>query len=450
MKRILGKLYVQVLIAVVLGAIVGVLFPETGTALKPIGDGFIKLIKMLLAPVIFLTVVSGIARMENMKELGRVGVRALLYFEVVSTLALAIGLIVVDVFKPGAGMNIDPKALDTSSIATYTTQAPHNSFMDFILSIIPDTIVDAFAKGNVLQILLFSILLGVALANAGPRARIFIDVIDSLMRGMFNIVNMVMRLAPIGAFGAIAFTIGKYGFGSMFSLGKLMACVYLTCVVFVIFVLGPICRYSGFSLWKFLRFIKEELFTVLGTSSSESVLPQMITKMEQAGCSKPVAGMMIPAGLSFNPDGQAIYYTIAAIFIAQATNTPLTLTDQLIVLAVLMFTSKGSAGVSGSGFIILAATLASLGSIPVSGMVLLLGVDRFMSEARAITNTIGNGVGCLAIAKWVGALDTARLKRALDGEEEAVEEAVVAKAPGFTLQSENAHPLGGVKAVTRS
>ena len=306
MKRILGKLYVQVLIAVVLGAIVGVLFPETGTALKPIGDGFIKLIKMLLAPVIFLTVVSGIARMENMKELGRVGVRALLYFEVVSTLALAIGLIVVDVFKPGAGMNIDPKALDTSSIATYTTQAPHNSFMDFILSIIPDTIVDAFAKGNVLQILLFSILLGVALANAGPRARIFIDVIDSLMRGMFNIVNMVMRLAPLGAFGAIAFTIGKYGFGSMFSLGKLMACVYLTCVVFVIFVLGPICRYSGFSLWKFLRYIKEELFTVLGTSSSESVLPQMITKMEQAGCSKPVAGMMIPAGLSFNPDGQAI------------------------------------------------------------------------------------------------------------------------------------------------
>jgi DAACS family dicarboxylate/amino acid:cation (Na+ or H+) symporter/aerobic C4-dicarboxylate transport protein len=448
MKRILGKLYVQVLIAVVLGAIVGVLFPETGTALKPIGDGFIKLIKMLLAPVIFLTVVSGIARMENMKELGRVGVRALLYFEVVSTLALAIGLIVVDVFKPGAGMNIDPKALDTSSIATYTTQAPHNSFMDFILSIIPDTIVDAFAKGNVLQILLFSILLGVALANAGPRARIFIDVIDSLMRGMFNIVNMVMRLAPLGAFGAIAFTIGKYGFGSMFSLGKLMACVYLTCVVFVIFVLGPICRYSGFSLWKFLRYIKEELFTVLGTSSSESVLPQMITKMEQAGCSKPVAGMMIPAGLSFNPDGQAIYYTIAAIFIAQATNTPLTLTDQLIVLAVLMFTSKGSAGVSGSGFIILAATLASLGNIPVSGMVLLLGVDRFMSEARAITNTIGNGVGCLAIAKWVGALDTARLKRVLDGEEQVVEEVVAAKTPSFTLQPENAHPLGGVKTAS--
>ena len=450
MKRILSKLYVQVLIAVVLGAIVGVLLPETAASLKPIGDGFIKLIKMLLAPVIFLTVVSGIARMENMKELGRVGVRALLYFEVVSTLALAIGLIVVDVFKPGAGMNIDPKALDTSSITTYTTQAPHNSFMDFILSIIPDTIVGAFAQGNVLQILLFSILLGVALANAGPRARIFIDVIDSLMKGMFNIVNMVMRLAPIGAFGAIAFTIGKYGFGSMFSLGKLMACVYLTCVVFVIFVLGPICRYSGFSLWKFLRFIKEELFTVLGTSSSESVLPQMITKMERAGCSKPVAGMMIPAGLSFNPDGQAIYYTIAAIFIAQATNTPLTLTDQLIVLAVLMFTSKGSAGVSGSGFIILAATLASLGKIPVSGMVLLLGVDRFMSEARAITNTIGNGVGTLAIAKWVGALDMAKLNRALEGKDEEVEEPVAVKPAGFALQPDASSSLAATKVVTRS
>ncbi|MDB5980998.1 MAG: C4-dicarboxylate transporter, partial [Pseudomonas sp.] len=411
-----SKLYVQVLIAVILGAIVGVLFPETGTALKPIGDGFIKLIKMLLAPVIFLTVVTGIGRMENMKELGRVGVRALLYFEVVSTLALLVGLVVVDVFKPGAGMNINAAALDTSSLATYTSAVKHDSAMDFLLNIIPDTVVDAFAKGNVLQILMFSILLGVALANAGPKAKMFIDVLDSLMQGMFRMVNMVMRLAPIGAFGAIAFTIGKYGFGSLFSLGKLMACVYLTCILFVVFVLGPICRYSGFSLWKLLRFIKEELFTVLGTSSSESVLPQLITKMEKVGVSKPVAGMMIPAGLTFNPDGQAIYYTIAAIFIAQATNTPLTLTDQLIVLAVLMFTSKGSAGVTGSGFIILAATLASLGTIPVSGMVLLLGVDRFMSEARAITNTIGNAVGTMAIAKWVGALDSAKMQRALNGE----------------------------------
>jgi DAACS family dicarboxylate/amino acid:cation (Na+ or H+) symporter/aerobic C4-dicarboxylate transport protein len=413
MKRIVGKLYVQVLIAVILGALVGVFVPETGAALKPLGDAFIKLIKMLLAPVIFLTVVTGIARMENMKELGRVGFRALLYFEVVSTLALVVGLVVVDVFKPGAGMNIDVASLDTSSLATYTTAVKHASFMDFVMNIIPDTIVDAFAKGNVLQILLFSILLGVALAHVGPRAKVFVDTLDSLMQGMFRIVNMVMRLAP---FGAIAFTIGKYGFGSLFSLGKLMACVYLTCAVFVIFVLGPICRYSGFSLWKFLKFIKEELFTVLGTSSSESVLPQMISKMEKAGVSKPVAGMIIPSGLTFNPDGQAIYYTIAAIFIAQATNTPLTLTDQLIVLAVLMFTSKGSAGVTGSGFIILAATLSSLGTIPVAGMVLLLGVDRFMSEARAITNTIGNGVGTMAIAKWVGALDTVKMHKALNGE----------------------------------
>ncbi|MFK3799457.1 dicarboxylate/amino acid:cation symporter [Pseudomonas sp. NPDC088444] len=420
MKKMLSKLYVQVLIAVILGAIVGVLVPDTAASLKPLGDAFIKLIKMLLAPVIFLTVVSGIARMESMKELGRVGFRALLYFEVVSTLALVVGLIVVDVFKPGAGMNINAATLDTSSLATYTAAVKHDSFMDFVMNIIPDTIVDAFAKGNVLQILLFSILLGVALAQVGPRGKFFVDALDSLMQGMFRIVNMVMRLAPIGAFGAIAFTIGKYGFGSLFSLGKLMACVYLTCALFVMFVLGPICRYSGFSLWKFLRFIKEELFTVLGTSSSESVLPQMIAKMEKAGVSKPVAGMIIPSGLTFNPDGQAIYYTIAAIFIAQATNTPLTLTDQLIVLAVLMFTSKGSAGVTGSGFIILAATLASLGTIPVAGMVLLLGVDRFMSEARAITNTIGNGVGTMAIAKWVGALDTEKMNRALNGQPETV------------------------------
>jgi DAACS family dicarboxylate/amino acid:cation (Na+ or H+) symporter/aerobic C4-dicarboxylate transport protein len=428
MKSILSKLYVQVLLAVILGAIVGVAFPETGEALKPIGDAFIKLIKMLLAPVIFLTVVTGIAKMENMKELGRVGLRALIYFEVVSTLALLVGLIVVQVFKPGAGMNVDVAHLDSSSIATYTSAAKHSSFMDFLMGIIPDTIVDAFAKGNILQILLFSILLGIALAKSGPKGQAFVNVLDSLMKGMFVIVNMVMRLAPIGAFGAIAFTIGKYGFGSLFSLGKLMACVYLTCIVFVIFILGPICRYAGFSLWKFLRFIKEELFTVLGTSSSESVLPQMIAKMEKAGVSKPVAGMIIPSGLTFNPDGQAIYYTIAAIFIAQATNTPLTFMDQFIVLAVLMFTSKGSAGVTGSGFIILAATLASLGTIPVAGMVLLLGVDRFMSEARAITNTIGNGVGTMAIAKWVGALDTEKMRKALDGIEE-VDEPKQAKAP---------------------
>ncbi len=443
MKRVLSKLYVQVLLAVVLGITVGAVWPAAGEALAPLGDGFIKLIKMLLAPVIFLTVVSGIASMENMKELGRVGARALIYYEVLSTLALAIGLVVVNLLKPGVGMNIDARTLDTSSIAMYTTAGHHSSVTGFLLGIIPDTVVDAFAKGNVLQILMFSILLGIALANAGPRAKPFIDVMDSLMRGMFNIVNMVMRLAPIGAFGAMAFTVGKYGLGSMFSLGKLMGCVYLTCILFVALVLGPICRYSGFSLWKLLRYLKDELLTVLGTSSSESVVPQLITKMERAGCSKPVAGMMVPAGLSFNPDGQAIYYTIAAIFIAQATNTPLTLTDQLIVLGVLMFTSKGSAGVSGSGFIILAATLASLGTIPVSGMVLLLGVDRFMSGARALTNTIGNGVGTLVIAKWVGALDTARLHKVLEGDE------VTAPVVPLPVDAQAGHEVPEGKAARR-
>lgn len=444
MKRLLGKLYVQVVIAVIAGAVLGVFYPDFATSLKPIGDAFIKLIKMLLAPVIFLTVVTGIAKMNDMRELGRVGIRAFLYFEVVSTLALIVGLVVVDTFKPGAGMNIDPATLDSSAIASYTEAAKHESFIAFMMQIIPNTLGDAFAKGNILQILLFSILLGVALARCGDKGKPIIRTLDSLMHGMFGIVNIVMRLAPLGAFGAIAFTIGKYGFGSLFSLGKLMACFYLTCILFVALVLGPICRVAGFSLWKLLKYLKEELFTVLGTSSSESVLPQMIRKMENAGCSKPVAGMVIPSGLTFNPDGQAIYYTAAATFIAQATNTPLSLTDQLIIMAVLMLTSKGSAGVTGSGFITLAATLASLGTIPVAGMVLLLGVDRFMSEARAITNTIGNGVATLAIARWVGALDRQRLKAALDGkatpapESEAPERGVVAE-PGL--------PALGTKAL---
>lgn len=444
MKRLLGKLYVQVVIAVIAGAVLGVFYPDFATSLKPIGDAFIKLIKMLLAPVIFLTVVTGIAKMNDMRELGRVGIRAFLYFEVVSTLALIVGLVVVDTFKPGAGMNIDPATLDSSAIASYTEAAKHESFIAFMMQIIPNTLGDAFAKGNILQILLFSILLGVALARCGDKGKPIIRTLDSLMHGMFGIVNIVMRLAPLGAFGAIAFTIGKYGFGSLFSLGKLMACFYLTCILFVALVLGPICRVAGFSLWKLLKYLKEELFTVLGTSSSESVLPQMIRKMENAGCSKPVAGMVIPSGLTFNPDGQAIYYTAAATFIAQATNTPLSLTDQLIIMAVLMLTSKGSAGVTGSGFITLAATLASLGTIPVAGMVLLLGVDRFMSEARAITNTIGNGVATLAIARWVGALDRQRLKAALDGKATPAPES---EAPERGVAAEPGLPALGSKAL---
>ncbi|MCO6060303.1 dicarboxylate/amino acid:cation symporter [Pseudomonas sp. MOB-449] len=418
-KRFLGKLYVQVLIGVTLGILLGAIWPQFGADLKPVGDAFIKLIKMVFAPIIFATVVLGIAKMENMKELGRVGMRSLIYFEVLSTFALVLGLLVVNFVQPGQGMNVDPATLDIKSISTYTATAASSSgsFTDFLLHIIPASVTDAFAKNEILQILLFSTLFGIALAHLGPRGKPVVDVLEAFSHGMFHIVGMVMRVAPLAACGAMAFTVGKYGLGSIVSLGKLMATMYLTCFLFVVIVLGFIARLSGFSLWKFLKYLKEELFTVLGTSSSESVVPQLMNKLEKVGVSKPVVGLVIPSGLTFNPDGQCIYYTMAAIFIAQATNTPLTLTDQLIVLGVLLLTSKGSAGVTGSGFITLAATLASLDNIPVAGMVLLLGVDRFMSEARAITNTIGNAVGTMAIAKWVGALDKSRMEQVLNGSE---------------------------------
>ena len=420
MRRFFGKLYVQVLIGVVAGAMLGVFSPHFATDLKPLGDIFIRLIKMVFAPIIFAMVVLGIARMENLKELGRVGARALIYFEVLSTFALALGLVAVDVIRPGAGMNVDATTLDTKAIASYTADAAHPvGFMDFVMNMVPTSIVDALAKNDILQILVFAILFGVALSQIGNRAKPVITLLDSFIDGIFAIVGMIMRLAPIAAFGAIAFTVGKYGLGSIVSLGKLMATMYLTCVLFVFVVLGVVARMAGFSLWKFLRYIKDEIFTVLGTSSSESVVPQLMRKLEFAGVSKPVVGLVIPSGVTFNPDGQCIYYTLAALFIAQATNTPLTLTDQLIVLGVLSLTSKGSAGVTGSGFITLAATLASLGKIPVAGMVLLLGVDRFMSEARAITNTIGNAVGTVAVGRWVGALDRERLALVLDDKVDA-------------------------------
>ncbi|MFC5697991.1 dicarboxylate/amino acid:cation symporter [Pseudomonas sp. GCM10022186] len=439
-KRFLGKLYVQVLIGVTIGILLGVFWPQFGTDLKPVGDAFIKLIKMVFAPIIFATVVLGIAKMENMKELGRVGVRALIYFEVLSTFALVLGLVVVNFVQPGQGMNVDPATLDTRSIATYTATAASGSgsFTDFLLHIIPASVTDAFAKNEILQILLFSTLFGIALSHLGPRGKPMVDVLEAFSHGMFHIVGMVMRVAPLAACGAMAFTVGKYGLGSIVSLGKLMATMYLTCFLFVVIVLGFIARLSGFSLWKFLKYLKEELFTVLGTSSSESVVPQLMNKLEHAGVSKPVVGLVIPSGLTFNPDGQCIYYTMAAIFIAQATNTPLTLTDQLIVLGVLLLTSKGSAGVTGSGFITLAATLASLDNIPVAGMVLLLGVDRFMSEARAITNTIGNAVGTMAIAKWVGALDKSRMEQVLDGSD----------LPEQNQAQESPAPNHSVKPVT--
>jgi aerobic C4-dicarboxylate transport protein len=417
MRRFFGRLYVQVLVGVFAGVALGFFYPHLGVDAKPLGDVFIKLIKMVFAPIIFAMVVLGIARMENMKELGRVGVRALVYFEVLSTFALGLGLLVVNLVGPGVGMNVDPATLDTKAIANYTASAARpDGFADFVLHMVPTSIVDALAKNDILQILVFAIVLGVALSHIGARAKPVIAVLESFLDGIFAVVGMIMRLAPIAAFGAISFTVGKYGLGSIVSLGKLMGTMYITCVLFVAVVLGFICRLSGFSLWKFLRYIKDEIFTVLGTSSSESVVPQLMKKLEFAGVSKPVVGLVVPSGVTFNPDGQCIYYTMAAIFVAQATNTPLTFTDQLVVLGVLAITSKGSAGVTGSGFITLAATLASMGKIPVAGMVLLLGVDRFMSEARAITNTIGNAVGTMAVARWVGAVDRVRLAQVLDGQ----------------------------------
>lgn len=360
-----------------------------------------------------------------------------------STFALALGLIVVNLVQPGRGMNVDPAHLDTKAIASYThAAAKPQTFVDFLLGLVPSSIVDALARNDVLQILVFATLFGIALSRMGTRARPVVDFLDAFTHGVFSIVGMIMRLAPIAAFGAMAFTVGKYGLGSIAALGKLMATMYITCVLFVAIVLGGVARLAGFSLWKFLKYIQDDIFTVLGTSSSESVVPQLMRKLESAGVSKPVVGLVVPSGLTFNPDGQCIYYTMAAIFVAQATNTPLTLTDQLVVLGVLLLTSKGSAGVTGSAFITLAATLASLGNIPVAGMVLLLGIDRFMSEARAITNTIGNAVGTLAIARWVGAVDRQRLQAVLDGapEEEAPPQTTHAHAHVPVRHVEAAHP----------
>lgn len=417
-RKFFGTLYVQVLIGVIAGGVLGFFYPTLGTDLKPLGDLFIRLIKMVFAPVIFAMVVLGIARMESMKELGRVGVRALLYFEIMSTFALFLGLVVVNVFKPGVGMNVDAAALDTKSIATYTAAAAKSTgFVDFLLNMVPTSIVDALAKNDILQILVFGSMFGIALSRMGRHAKPVVDVLEAFSNGMFIVLRLIMQIAPLAAFGAIAFTVGKYGLSSLISLGQLMACMYLTCVAFVFVVLGIVSRVSGFSLWKLLRYIRDEIFTVLGTSSSESVVPQLMRKLEHLGVSRPVVGLVVPAGVTFNPDGQCIYYTMAAIFIAQATNTPLSMMDQLVVLGVLMVTSKGSAGVTGSGFITLAATLASMGKIPVAGMVLLLGVDRFMSEARAITNTIGNAVGTVVVARWVGAVDRDRMESILNGKE---------------------------------
>ena len=403
--KIFRHLYVQVLVAIVLGVLLGSTEPEWGTAMKPLGDAFIKLIKLLIAPIIFTTVVTGIAGMGDLKKIGRVGLKALLYFEVVSTLALVIGLVVVNWIQPGVGINADVASLDTKAVAQYTTVAQNSSTVDFLLNVIPNTFVGAFANGEILQVLLISLLFGFALAGLGDHARPVMNLLHDVARAFFGIVSMVTKVAPVAAFGAMAFTIGKYGLGSLLSLGKLMLCVYITCALFVFVVLGLIARLHGFSIFRLLIYIKEELLIVLGTSSSESVLPRMMQRMEEVGCARPVVGIVLPAGYSFNLDGTSIYLTMAAIFVAQATNTPLTLTQQLTILAVLLLTSKGAAGVTGSGFITLAATLGAVSHIPIAGLALLIGVDRFMSEARALTNLCGNAVAMVVVAMWEGAFD---------------------------------------------
>ena len=408
-------LYVQVLFAIVLGVLLGVFYPELGTAMKPLGDGFIKLIKMIIAPVIFCTVVAGIAGMQDMKKIGRVGGKALIYFEVVSTFALAIGLVVANVAKPGAGFNVDPAHLDTSAIAQYTKQAHGQSTVDFLMHIIPNTFVDAFATGNILQVLLVAILFGFALSMMGERGRPVTKFIDDISHVIFGIVNIIMKVAPLGAFGAMAFTIGKYGIASLLPLAKLMGSFYLTCFLFVFVVLGLIAKFTGFSIVKFIKYIKEELLIVLGTSSSESALPNLMRKLEKLGCSKPVVGLVVPTGYSFNLDGTNIYMTMAALFVAQATNTDLTLTQELTILLVAMLTSKGASGITGAGFITLAATLAVVPTIPVAGMALILGIDRFMSEARALTNFVGNGVATVVVSKWEKELDAQRMDDVLNG-----------------------------------
>jgi aerobic C4-dicarboxylate transport protein len=415
-KPLYKSLYFQVLTAIVLGVLLGYFYPETGAAMKPLGDGFVKLIKMIIAPIIFCTVVVGIAGMEDMKKVGKTGGLALLYFEIVSTISLILGLIIVNIVQPGTGMNIDPKALDTKGVAAYTGPGKMQSTTEFLLNIIPNTVVDAFAKGEILQVLLFAVLFGFALHRFGGRGTLVFDFVEKTSHVLFAIVGFIMRVAPIGAFGAMAFTIGKYGIGTLLSLGKLMGTFYLTCLLFIFGVLGLIARLHGFSIWKFVKYIKEELLIVLGTSSSESVLPRMMAKMEILGVRKSVVGLVIPTGYSFNLDGTSIYLTMAAVFIAQATNTHMTILQQLTLLAVLLLTSKGAAGVTGSGFIVLAASLSAVGHVPVEGVALILGVDRFMSEARALTNLIGNGVATIVVGKWTGDLDEERMRRILNNE----------------------------------
>jgi aerobic C4-dicarboxylate transport protein len=410
MPKLFKSLYFQVLIAIFIGIALGHFYPSFAVELKPLGDGFIKLIKMMIAPIIFCTIVTGIAGMQNTKKVGRVGLKAILYFEVVTTIALIIGLVIINILKPGVGMNIDPATLDTKSVENFITESKSQSVGDFLMHIIPDNIINALSTGSILQVLFFAILLGFALSKIGEKATPLLKGIQSLEDGLFTIIKIIMKVAPLGALGAMAFTIGKYGVGSLTQLGQLMGSFYLTCIIFIVVILGSILKLTGFNIFRLLAFIKEELLIVLGTSSSEAALPSLMTKLEKVGCSEPVVGLVVPTGYSFNLDGTSIYLTMAAVFLAQATNTPMDIGQQITLLLVLLLTSKGAAGVTGSGFIVLAATLPTVGHIPVAAIALIFGIDKFMSEGRALTNIIGNTVATLVVAKWEKEIDMEKAK----------------------------------------
>jgi len=413
LRAFFTSIYGQVLVATLIGVAVGHWFPQTGTAMKPFGDAFIKLVRMIVGPIIFCTVVAGIAGAGGLKGLGRTGLVTLIYFEIVTTAALIIGLTVVNVIKPGAGMNVDPASLDATAVNQYVTAGRAQTVTDTLLSIIPSSPVDAFARTDILQVLFFSVLFGIALSALGDKGRPVTDGIDRLAQVLFRIVGMIMHVAPLGAFGAMAFTIGSFGVQTLAQLGALIASFWLTCILFVVIVLGIVARLTGFSLWRFVRYIAEELFIAFGTSSSETVLPRLMARLEDAGVDRGIVGLVVPSGYSFNLTGTAVYLSMATVFIAQATNTPLDIRHQLGLLAILLLTSKGAAGVAGAALVVLAGTLAATNQIPVAGVALVLGIHRFMGEGMAVTNTIGNGVAALVIARWSGKIDDARLKKAL-------------------------------------
>jgi aerobic C4-dicarboxylate transport protein len=406
-------LYAQVLVAIGAGVILGYFSPHFAEKMQPLGDGFIRLIRMLIAPIIFCTVVHGIAGMDDLKKVGRVALKAIVYFEVVTTFALIIGLVIVNVLQPGAGMNVDASKLDPAALRTYTTQAREQGVVEFLLHIIPQTVVGAFVDGDVVQVLFFSVLFGVALFRLGPRGKPVLDLIQTASQALFGIVGIIMKAAPLGAFGAMAFTIGRYGVASLLPLAKLMAGFYATCLLFIFGVLGVVARACGFSIWRLIRYIKEEMLIVLGTSSSEPVLPRMISKLQELGCEESVTGLVIPTGYSFNLDGTCIYLVMATVFLAQATNTHLSLLQQLAIIGVLLITSKGAAGVAGAALIVLTATLSSFGAIPVASITLILGIHRFMGEAISLTNLVGNAVATIVISKWERALDIKKLNNGL-------------------------------------